>query len=170
MLVVVLLAVTLNAWTFSLVMRMATTRVVSLREVMPGAVAAALVWQLLQLSGAVYIRLVIHDADTTNGVFALVLGLIAWLYLGSASFILCAEINVVLAGRLHPRALLTPFSERVDLTAGDRAAYASYATAQRHKAYEKVDITFENDGQYGSPSSSRSSSPDEPPPSTAPDR
>ena len=168
-LAVVLLAVTLNAGAFSLVMRMATTRDVSLREVVPGAVAAAMVWQLLQLGGAVYIRLVIQDADTTNGVFALVLGLIAWLYLGSASFILCAEINVVLAGRLHPRALLTPFTERVNLTEGDRAAYASYANAQRHKEFEKVDITFESDGQCGSPPSSRSSSADDPASSTAPD-
>jgi len=146
---VVLLAVTLNAGTFSLVMRMATTRDVSLRQAAPGAIAAAIVWQLLQLGGAAYIRLVIEDANTTNGIFALVLGLIAWLYLGSASFILCAEINVVLAEGLHPRAFLTPFSERVDLTEGDRVAYASYAQAQRHKTYEEVDVSFANDGQYG---------------------
>lgn len=146
---VVLLAVTLNAGTFSLVMRMATTRDVTLREAAPGAIAAAVMWQLLQMGGAVYIRLVIEDANTTNGIFALVLGLIAWLYLGSSSFILCAEINVVRAGHLHPRAMLTPFSERVNLTEGDRAAYASYARAQRHKEYEQVDITFDNDGQHG---------------------
>ncbi len=156
---IVLLAVTLNAGTFSLVMRMATTRQVSLREAAPGAVAAAIVWQLLQLGGAAYIRLVIEDANTTNGIFALVLGLVAWLYLGSASFILCAEINVVRAGHLYPRALLTPFSERVDLTEGDQAAYASYARAQRHKAYEKVDVTFEKDGQHG-PSAAAGSPPD----------
>ena len=144
----VLLAIALNAGTFSLVMRMATTRAVSMREAAPGAIAAAIMWQLLQVGAAAYIRLVIEDANTTNGVFALVLGLIAWLYLGSASFIMCAEINVVLSGCFHPRALLTPFSERVNLTDGDRAAYASYATAQRHKEYEKVDISFDNDGQH----------------------
>ena len=147
----VLLAITLNAMTFSLVMRMATTRVVRLREALPGAIAAALVWQLLQAGGAVYIRLVIEDADTTNGIFALVLGLVAWLYIASASFILCAEINVVRTERLHPRALLTPFSERVNLTEGDRAAYALYARSQRHKAYEAIDVSFENNGQYGPP-------------------
>ncbi len=145
----VVMAVALNAVTFSLVMRMATTRAVSLRQSAPGAIAAALVWQLLQFGGAVYIRLVIEDADTTNGVFALVLGLVAWLYVGSASLVLCAEINVVLVEHLHPRALLTPFSERVNLTEGDRAAYASYAGSQRHKDYENVAITFDNDGQFG---------------------
>jgi YihY family inner membrane protein len=147
----VLLVIALNAITFSLVMRMATTRAVSLREALPGAIAAALVWQLLQAGGAGYIRLVIEDADTTNGIFALVLGLIAWLYIASASFILCAEINVVRTEHLHPRSLLTPFSEQVNLTEGDRAAYASYAGAQRHKAYEAIDVSFENNGQYGPP-------------------
>ena len=163
-LAVVLLAMTLNAGTFSLVMRMATTRAVSLREAVPGAIAAAVVWQLLQLGGAAYIGLVIEDANTTNGIFALVLGLIAWLYLGSASFILCAEINVVLSGHLYPRALLTPFSERVNLTDGDCAAYASYARAQQHKAYEKVEITFDNGGQHGPPSAPPEPSRDVPPP------
>ena len=159
---VVVLAITLNAGTFSLVMRMATTRDVSLREAAPGAVAAAVLWQLLQLGGAAYIRLVIEDANTTNGVFALVLGLVAWLYLGSASFILCSEINVVRVGHLYPRALLTPFSERVNLSEGDRAAYASYAAAQRHKAYERIGVTFENDGQYGPSAPPAQAAPDEP--------
>jgi len=53
--------------------------------------------------------------------------------------------------QLHPRALLTPFSERVNLTEGDRAAYALYARSQRHKAYEAIDVSFENNGQYGPP-------------------
>jgi membrane protein len=162
----VLLATALNAVTFSLVMRMATTRAVSLREAAPGAIAAAIVWQLLQLGGAAYVRIVIEETTTTNGVFALVLGLVAWLYLGSASFVMCAEVNVVLAGCLYPRALLTPFSERANLTDGDRAAYASYATAQRHKEHQKVDITFDNDAQHA-PAPAPSSDPDVAPPRPA---
>jgi len=53
--------------------------------------------------------------------------------------------------QLHPRAILTPFSERVNLTEGDRAAYALYARAQRHKAFEAIEVNFENNGQYGPP-------------------
>jgi len=147
----VVVAILLNVAMFSFVFRTATTRSVSLRESMPGALTAALLWQLLQLGGAFYIRQVIQDATTTNGIFALVLGLIAWLYLGAASLVLCAEINVVVAGRLHPRALLTPFTDRVNLTEGDRAAYSSYARAQRHKGYETVEIAFDRDGQFGPP-------------------
>ena len=39
-------------------------------------------------------------------------------------------------------ALLTPFTDRVNLTEADRRAYASYARAQRHKGFETVDVTF----------------------------
>ena len=52
------------------------------------------------------------------------------------------EINVVLARRLWPRALLTPFTDNVELTEADRRAYVGYARAQRHKGFETVEVTF----------------------------
>jgi hypothetical protein len=84
----------------------------------------------------------------TNSVFALVLGMIAWIYLGAMVVVLGAEINVVKAHRLYPRALLTPFTDNVDLTAGDQRAYSDYAEATRSKDFEQVDVSFEHDGQY----------------------
>ena len=53
------------------------------------------------------------------------------------------QINVVLAKRLYPRALLTPFTDNVDLTEADRRVYTEYAKAQRHKGFEHVTVTFE---------------------------
>ncbi len=44
--------------------------------------------------------------------------------------------------RLYPRALLTPFTDNVDLTDGDRSTYAAKAEAERIKEFEKVDVTF----------------------------
>jgi membrane protein len=61
--------------------------------------------------------------------------------------VLGVEINVVLARRLWPRALLTPFTDRVDLTEADRRAYAMYAQTQRHKGFETVTVRF--DGRDG---------------------
>ena len=52
------------------------------------------------------------------------------------------EINVVLARKLYPRALLTPFTDDVALTDADRRVYTDYAKAQRHKGFEKVTVTF----------------------------
>ena len=57
--------------------------------------------------------------------------------------VLCAEINVVRVEGLHPRALLTPFTDNVDLTEGDRETYVSQAKAQRSKGFENVDVTFD---------------------------
>jgi membrane protein len=125
------------------VFRIATARTVSVRQVAPGAVAAAVIWQLLQSFGVVYVGHVVRHASATNGVFALVLGLIAFLYLTAVTVVLSVEINVVLVDRLHPRSLLTPFTDNVSLTAGDRRAYSDQAEAQRMKGFQDVDVTFQ---------------------------
>ena len=44
--------------------------------------------------------------------------------------------------KLHPRALLTPLTDNVSLTAGDRRAYSTQAQAQRMKGFEAVDVQF----------------------------
>ncbi|PRC50302.1 ribonuclease BN, partial [Mycobacterium sp. ITM-2017-0098] len=99
-------------------------------QVLPGAVLAAVLWQMLQWFGATYVAHVVASASVTNSVFAIVLGLLAFLYLVSTSLMICAEINVVRVDRLYPRALLTPFTDNVDLTDADRKAYAGQAEAQ----------------------------------------
>ncbi len=137
-----LVSVLVNAAVFVLVFRIATARKLSVRDVAPGAIAAAIVWQLLQSFGVVYVGHVVKGASATNGVFALVLGLIAFLYLTGVAVVLCVEINVVRVDRLHPRSLLTPFTDNVVLTGGDRRAYTGQATAQRNKGFQDIDVTF----------------------------
>jgi membrane protein len=129
---------------FLLTFRIATARRLSLREAAPGAVAAALIWQVLQSFGTAYVGQVVKNASATNGVFALVLGLIAWIFLGALSMLFCVEIDVVRTRKLYPRALLTPFTDRVDLTRADERAYSSYAIAQRAKGFESVEVSFDD--------------------------
>jgi len=136
------LSVALNAAVFVFVFRIAAARDLTVRDVAPGAVAAAVIWQLLQSFGVVYVRHVVANAGATNGVFAIVLGLIAFLYVASVAAVLCIEINVVHVDELHPRALLTPITDNVNLTAGDRRAYSTQAQAQRMKGFEDVDVQF----------------------------
>jgi YihY family inner membrane protein len=123
--------------------RFAPARRLSVRNVVPGAIAAAVIWQLLQSFGVVYVRHVVEHASATNGVFALVLGLLAFLYVTAAAVLLCMEINVVRVVHLHPRSLLTPFTDNVTLTAGDRRAYSRQAKAQRSKGFQHVDVNFD---------------------------
>ncbi|MFI7585536.1 YihY/virulence factor BrkB family protein [Spongisporangium articulatum] len=141
------LATSITTAFFVFLFRFATAHPLSRSDVLPGAFAAALVWQLLQSTGAAYVGGVVRRADATNGVFAIVLGLIAWIYLAAVSMLLCAEANVVHVQRLYPRTLLTPFTDDVDLTDADRRAYTSYANAARTKEFESVDVRFKHNGQ-----------------------
>lgn len=137
-----LLAVVINSAVFTIAYRLSTSNDVSYRDVLPGAVAMAIVWQLLQTFGTVYVTQVVKNASTTNSVFAVVLGLLAFFYLTSIAVVFTAEINVVRVHHLYPRALLTPFTDAVDLTHGDRKTYTRQAKAQRAKGFEHVDVTF----------------------------
>ena len=115
----------------------------STRSVLPGAIAASVMWQLLQLGGNSFVTNVIDSAGQMTGTFALVLGLIAFLYLAGMMVVLSLEINVVLRRRLYPRALLTPFTDRVSPTEADLKAYTGYAKSQRHKGFQSIESTFE---------------------------
>jgi uncharacterized BrkB/YihY/UPF0761 family membrane protein len=123
--------------------RFAAARRLSVRDVAPGAIGAAAIWQLLQSFGVIYVRHVVKHATATNAVFAIVLGLLAFLYITATGVLLCAEINVVRVNRMHPRSLLTPFTDNVTLTTGDRRAYSRQAKAQRSKGFEHVDVNFD---------------------------
>ncbi|WP_448639685.1 YihY/virulence factor BrkB family protein [Geodermatophilus sp. URMC 63] len=136
-------SVLVNAFVFVFAFRLGTARHLTVRQVLPGAVTAAVLWQLLQTFGVTYVSHVIATASAVNGVFALVLGLLAFLYLAAVVAVLCVEINVVRVDRLHPRALLTPFTDAVDLTPGDRRSYTGQAKAERQKGFETVHVTFD---------------------------
>lgn len=142
--VAVLLSVLINAGVFVLAFRLGTTRELTVRDVAPGAITAAVAWEILQLFGVPYVTGVIRHASATNGVFALVLGLLAFLYLTSVAAVLSVEINVVRVDRLYPRALLTPFTDNVRLTRSDRRAYRKQAQAQRAKGFEEISVRFDD--------------------------
>ena len=140
---VLVASVALNAVAFVIGFKVATARHLTVRQVAPGALAAAVVWQLLQTFGAAYVGRVVAGAGDTNAVFALVLGLIAFLYLAATAVVLCVEVNVVRVDRLYPRALLTPLTDEVELTDGDERAYTDQAKAQRSKGFQQIDVTYE---------------------------
>ncbi|MGW0039714.1 YihY/virulence factor BrkB family protein [Gordonia sp. NPDC003376] len=139
-------SVVLNTGIFVVAFRIGTSRSVSTRDVFPGAFGAALGWQALQTFGSVYVLRVIARASETYGVFAMVLGLLAFLYLAAVLVVVCLEGNVVRVDKLYPRSLLTPFTDNVVLTPGDEAAYTAQVRAQRSKGFEEIDVTFDKSG------------------------
>src|SRR6201992_3073279 len=138
----VAVSVVINATTAVFAFRFAPARKLSIRDVLPGAISAAVFWQLLQTFGIVYVKHVVNHASESNKVFAFVLGLLAYLFLTAVTLLLSVEVNVVLVNHMYPRALLTPFTDDVALTPGDRRAYARQAKAQRSKGFERIDVGF----------------------------
>jgi membrane protein len=139
---VVVLSMAVNCGLFVVAFRALTVRRVSVRDVLPGAVLAAVGWQVLQSVGALYVDSQLRGSTQVYGLFGIVLGLMAWIFAEAMLVVLAAELNVVVAERLWPRALLGPFIEDVDLTRADRRSYASYATTQRYRESEDIDVEF----------------------------
>lgn len=140
---ITLLTVVVNTILLTLLFRVGAARSHNIwRGSVPGAVTASLLWIGLQKVGTVYVTNVLTETSSMNQTFGLVLGLIGIIWLTAVIGVLGIEVNVVLERRLWPRALLTPFTDRVELTDADRRAYTGYARAQRHKGFESVEVSF----------------------------
>jgi hypothetical protein len=102
----VLVSLALNLGMFWLGFRLATFFRVRWRDLLIGAIIAAVVWQLLQVVGGYVVSHQLHRASELYGTFGLVLGLIFWLYVQAEVTLYAVEVDVVLARRLWPRSLL----------------------------------------------------------------
>jgi membrane protein len=117
--------------------RVLTVRNVSLWSLLPGAVLAALVWAVLQWLGGWYVARQLSRADATYGAFALVIGLLSWLYLASTVTLLAAEVNVVRSRRLWPRSLAPP-----PLGGADEQVLGDLARQEERLPEQRVEVSF----------------------------
>lgn len=140
----VVLGIVGNTGLILMAFRLLTVKSVTFGQILPGAAIAALGWQLLQSAGTYLLQYQLQGRTQVYGLFALVLGLMTWLYLLAAVIVFAMEINTVRAGRLYPRALLTPFVDDVVLTDSDRRVYTSYAQAEQFKSFQQVDVSFDD--------------------------
>jgi YihY family inner membrane protein len=131
-----------NMLLFLVGFRVLTVRNVSLRTLLPGAVLAALAWALLQWLGGWYVARQLNRASATYGTFALVIGLLSWLYLASTVTLFAAEVNVVLARRLWPRSLAPP-----PLGDPDERALEGLAKQEERLPDQRVEVSFDGDTQ-----------------------
>lgn len=122
---------------FWAVFRLFTTDEVPTRQLWPGILLSAVGWAVLQAVGGLYVDHVVRRANQTYGVFAIVIGLLLWLYLGAQLLLYAAEANVVRARRLWPRGLFDP------ATAADVRALRAVARVQERRQGERVEVTFE---------------------------
>ncbi|CAN5731200.1 inner membrane protein YhjD [soil metagenome] len=73
------------------------------REVLPGAVLAAALFEVLKIGGATYLAAGARGRQATFGAFAAAAGLLVAAYLASQITLRCAEVNAVLAERRETR-------------------------------------------------------------------
>src|SRR5215472_8428590 len=116
----------LSIGVFWLAFRLGTAAEISGRRLWPGAVIAGVIWQILQAVGGYVVSHQLAHASPVYGTFAVVIGLIAWLYLEAELTLYAVEINVVWAYRLWPRIVAPP-----PYTEQDRKAFELYAQVEK---------------------------------------
>jgi uncharacterized BrkB/YihY/UPF0761 family membrane protein len=112
-----------------------------LRQLVPGAVLAGVGWTVLQALGGFVVGHYLKDDSAVYGLFGIVLGLFAWIYLIAELTVYAAELNVVLARRLWPRAMVQP-----PLTDADRRSMAAQALQNQRRPEQRVDVSFDEGG------------------------
>jgi membrane protein len=131
-----------NIAVFLLAFRLATAREVALRDMVPGAVISAVVWQGLLVVGTVLVAHQVRHQQELYGTFGVVLGLLGWLHLQATLTLYAVEADVVRARRLWPRSLVPP-----PLTRGDERAYRAYAETTRRRPEDEQDVDVRFPGQ-----------------------
>jgi YihY family inner membrane protein len=134
----VVVAFALNVALFMIAFKLLTAIDLDWRVLLPGVVAAAVGWQLLQIIGGYYVEHLLKRTQPLYGYFAVVLGLLAWLYIGAQIVIFAAEVNVVRKRRLWPRSF---FSE--PLLNADKRAQTSSTEKEERVEQENVEVSFE---------------------------
>ena len=130
-----------NVAMFLLGFRVLTPSQIRVRRLVVGAVLAGVAWQVLLAAGGYLVGHNLRHATEVYGFFAVVIGLLSWLYLGSELTLYAAEVNVVLTRRLWPRSLLPP-----PLTGPDERALVALATQEERRPEESVQVSFTGQG------------------------
>jgi YihY family inner membrane protein len=130
------LSVILNFGLFLLIFRIATPKAISTKHLLIQSAITAFIWQILQVTGSYLVERELSNLNLLYGSFAVVLGLLFWLYFVARVAIYAIEVDVVLANRLWPRSIAG------ETTEAGRKAYAAYAKAQQRLAEEDIHVTF----------------------------
>jgi YihY family inner membrane protein len=133
------ISIMLNMIMFLLAFRILTTENVTWGDVFPGASVAAVWWTVLQALGGYIVSHQLQGASDTYGTFAIVIGLLAWIYLGAQMTLFAAEVNVVRKRRLWPRAIAQP-----PLTDADERALRSYAEQEERRPEEDIRVRIDH--------------------------
>ncbi|WP_203921420.1 YihY/virulence factor BrkB family protein [Rugosimonospora africana] len=126
----------INIGIFLLAFRLATVRVVPLRDFARSALISAVLWQVLLALGTLLVAHQVRHAQALYSTFGVVIGLLAWLHLQAQLTLLAVESDVVRVRGLWPRSVVPP-----PLTRADRECLRAYAWQARRRPKEEQDVS-----------------------------
>lgn len=126
-----------NFIVFAIAFVVLTSEPLHRRDVLVGAGLATLFWEVLQGLGGWYVHRELSHATPVYGFFAIVIGLLSWLYIGAQLTLLAAEINVVRRYRLWPRSMTQP-----PFTEGDKRTFLRLAAMEERRPEVEVAASF----------------------------
>jgi len=129
----------LNVGVFVVAFRLLTPKQIDLRRLVPGAMMAGVAYSALQIGGAYLVTHQLQRTSQVYGFFAIVLGLLSWLYLSAQLTLFAAELNVVRARRLWPRSIVQP-----PLTEPDREVLRGIVEQERRLPEQRVEVDFDD--------------------------
>src|SRR5205085_7407191 len=127
-----------NFGVFLAAMRLLTVADVSWKQLLPGAVIAALAGIALQAVGGYIVGHTFKNASATYGFFGVVIAMLSWIYLQAQVFLFAAEVNTVRSMHLSPRGL-----DAEHPTEADQRVLAGLAETEERKSDEDVDVRFQ---------------------------
>ena len=127
----------LNIGIALLAFKLLTVADVTWKDILPGAVFAGVALTLLQTFGGLLVRRTLKNANATYGTFAVVIGLLSFIYLGAQLTIYGAEINAVKKKHLWPRSLVD------EPTPGDQQVFTQRAKIEERRPDENIRVSFD---------------------------
>jgi YihY family inner membrane protein len=127
------LAILVNIAIYITTFRVLTPRKINIKSLIPGAIFGGITWTILQAFGGFVVSHYLRNDTSTYGTFGTVLGLIAWIYLGTQITVFSAVINTVIKRHLWPRSLVQP-----PLTKADQISLSLHVIEKRQRPEQEV--------------------------------
>ena len=142
--VALVMSVLVNLALYLLAFRILTPKQIETRHLYIGSAVGGIAWTVLQLLGGYLVNHELRNASQVYGFFAVVLGLLSWIYLGARILIYSAEINVVTSRHLWPRSISGP-----PWTPADKKVLSALSKQQDRLKDEHITVGFDDDEDSG---------------------
>jgi YihY family inner membrane protein len=136
----VVVSLVVNVGLFVVAFRLLTPKQIRWSDMVPGAIVGAAGWTALQYLGGVLVEHSLRNTSKEYGTFALVLGLISFIYLAAQVTLYASELNVVRVRHLWPRGMVQP-----PLTTADKEVLSSIALESQRRPEQYVSTGFRAD-------------------------